>query len=251
MQHRFPRPRRRAARVAALSACGLAVAASGAAGAQVLSGTAGASASKASAVVAATRKAILSQTAVRLTSTSRDASTHKVVETAVFDAGRTSSSQRYRATSARVAILLSPKGAWFTGNSSGLTSLFGMPSNLAAKVGTKWVAVKKSDAQYKDFSSAVLSSLPGHLLPSSSATSVHLRTERRSGKKLDVLAWTDTSSGVKSTYRLEIAGTGRSLPVRETQSTTTSTRVTRFSHWNERIVVRVPRHTIEFTKLTG
>lgn len=251
MQHRLSLPGQRRTRLLALSACGVAAAASAAVGTGALSGAASASPTKPSKVVAATRKAILSQSAVRLTSTSRSAKTHKVVETAVFDAGRTSSSQRYRTPKGRLTILVSPEAVWFGGSKAALTSLFGMPSKLVAKVGKKWVAIPKSEAQYKSLSTAVLSSVPGELLPSSSASSLHLRSGKDGHRRVHVLTWTDSSKGTKATYRLDVAAKGKALPVRETESVGGYQQVTHFGHWNEHVVVRAPRHTIDFKKLTG
>ena len=251
MPSRFLLPRRRATRVAALSACGLAAAASAAVGAGALSGTAGASPAKANQVVTATRKAILSQSAVRLTSTSRNSKTHKVVETAIFDAGRTASSQRYKTPTGHLTILVSPRAAWFGGNKSGLTSLFGVPASLVAKIGTKWVAIPKSEAQYKGLASAVLASLPGEVLPTSTATALHVRTAKHAGKKFHVLTWSDKASGTKTAYRLAVAATGKALPVQETKTAGTFSQVTHFGHWNEHVVVRAPHPTIDFKKLAG
>lgn len=251
MQLRFSLPRRRVTRVVALSACGVAAAASVAAGTGVLSGAAAASPTTANKLVNATHKAILSQSAVRLTSTSRNAKTHKVVEKAIYDAGRTSSSQRYTTTSGRLTILVSPKAVWFGGNKFGLTSLFGMPSSLVAKLGSKWVAVPKSEAQYKGLASAVLSSVPGEVLPSKSATSLHIRTAKDAGAKVHVLTWTDTANGTKTAFRLDVAAKGKALPVRETKSAGGFFQVTQFGHWNEHVVVKAPKHTIDFKKLTA
>lgn len=235
----------------AVATCGLAASAGLVAGVDLLAGTAGASASGASAVVAATRKAILAETAVRVTSTARSTKTHKVTETAVFDAGRTSSEQRYAASSARVAIRLTPTDAFFSGNKSGLTSMFAMPANDVAKVGSKWVDVKSSETQYKDFSSAVLASIPGDFLPGAAAKHLRLTTATRAGTKDHVLAWTATANGITGTFRLWVPATGHALPVQETERQGTTTQLTTFGHWNEHLVVAAPKRVIAYKSLIG
>ena len=224
-----------------LAACGLAAAL----GAGAAGGAAGASTSSAKAVVAAARKAILAESAVRVSSTARSTKTHKVTETAQFDAGRHVSRQRYATTSARVDILLTPTDAFFSGNKAGLTTMFAMPSNDVAKVGTKWVDVTSSEAQYKDFSSAVLSSLPQDFLPGASAKHLRLTTTTQKGAKLDVLTWTASTTS----FRLTVPATGRALPLEEQEVQGAVTQVTTFGHWNEHIVVHRPRHTIAFATL--
>lgn len=239
---------RRTARAAALTTCGLAAAAALAAGTGV---PAGASPSTLTSVVAATRKAILSSSAVRVTSTARSTTTHKVTETAVFDAGRRWSRQHYATGTAHVDILLTPTHAFFSGNKSGLTTMFAMPSSDVAKVGTKWVDITSSEAQYKDFSSAVLSSLPRDFLPGAGAKHLRLTTTGKGKAALHVLTWSTSANKVTNTYRLEVAAAGRALPVREIEVQGAVRQVTTFGHWNEHLVVRAPRHTIAYTALVG
>jgi hypothetical protein len=246
---------RRPARLSARSALGVVGLAGALAGAAAFSGAASAAPRKqagtAKAVVVAVRKAILSQSAVRLSSTSRSATTHKILETAVFDAGRTSSSQRYRTTTGRLSILVSPTAAWFTGNAAGLTSLFGVPPSLVGKIGRKWVMIGRSQVQYKDLAAAVLSSVPSQVLPSASAKGLRLSSSTDAGAHVRVLTWTDASSGTRAAYRLIVAGMGRALPILETETTSTATLVTSFGHWNEHVVVTAPHPTINFSVLAG
>lgn len=256
MQQRLSPRIRRAARAAGVTTCGVAIAVSVAAGTGAFAGGAGASSSsakkagsKAATVVASTRKAILAESSVRITSKNTSTSTHKLAETAVFDAGRTTSIQRYNTKSDHVEIRLTAKSAWFSGNKAGLSAMFNMPAKVVKKVGSKWVAIPKSAAQYKDFSSAVLTALPNDFLPSASAKSLHLSTRTKAGKQLDVLSWTVKSSGSKGSYHLLVAAKGRKLPIRETEVAGKNRMVSAFSHWNEHLVVRTPRHTIDFSKL--
>ena len=223
----------------------------------LFAGTAGAAAATssgaASAVVAATRSAILSQSAVRVTSTARSTKTDKVTERAVFDAGRRSSMQRYATTSpaARVAILVTPSDVFFSGDRSGLTTLFAMPASDATKVGTRWVDITSHEAQYKDFSSAVLSSLPHVFLPGTAAKNLRLTTTTSHGARIHVLSWTATGTTGTDQYRLWVSATGRSLPLQEVQLQGTTRQLSVFGHWNEHLAVARPKRVVAFSSLLG
>lgn len=248
---------RRSRRPVVLASVALAASAAAVGGAGALSGAAGAAnpsaAGTAKAVVAATRAAILSQSAVRVTSTARSTTTHKVTETAVFDAGRHTSRQRYATTSpaARVAILVTPTDVFFSGDRTGLTTLFAMPASDASKVGTRWVDITSHEAQYKDFSTAVLSSLPHVFLPGTTAKHLRLSTTSSHGARVHVLSWTATGTTGTDRYQLWVPVAGRSLPLQEVQLQGTTRQLSVFGHWNERLAVPRPKRTIAFSSLLG
>jgi len=225
------------------------IAAAGTVIAGTLGSAAGASTSRVDALVRSTRAAILSEKGVRLSSSSIDLLTHKVSETAIFDAGQNSSEQSYQTPTARLEIRVNTNGAYFSGNKVGLTSLLSVPANDVNKIGTKWVAITSKESQYKDFSSSDLATVPSDVLPSvSSEKTARLSTTSGRGK-LDVLSWSITSNKEKEAFRLEIATGGRLLPVEETQTAGNVRQVTTFSHWGERVVVKTPTNTISFASL--
>lgn len=244
-------PRPSIARRARFAAGGLALALLAGIGAGAAPATAGASPSVRSLVQAA-RKAILSHHSVRIVSTGKDRSSRKRTGTWVIDAGLHASKQRGVAGAARVGIRLTPSYAYFSGNRDGLTTVFSMPADDLGRVGTKWVAIKRSEAQYKGFSSSVITSLPGQILPTASETKhVRLRTTRHGGQQLYVLTWSTTVGSQKVPVTLELPAAGATLPVSETKVLGSTVERSVFSHWDERLVVRPPAHTVAFSSLSS
>jgi hypothetical protein len=165
------------------------------------------------------------------------------------DAGPDAGSQELASGASRARLIVLPRGAYFSGNRSGLSAFFGMPSADITRVGTRWVAVASSSASYAQFRSSVESRLFTSYLPTSKT--VDVQHAAIAGRSVDVLVWTTTSGSETLHYRLTVAATGAMLPIEDVAVSGKNHDTTIFSRWGERLHVRVPTRTVALTSLTG
>jgi hypothetical protein len=198
----------------------------------------------ATAVVAATKKAMDAQKSVHCVISAYDAST-KQTTTVTEDASKTRGLETLAVGTAEVKLRLTPTAAYLWGNSKGLSTVFGMSATQIAEVGTKWVFSKPGTSQYADVKSAVsIAPLLGSLLPTK--TKVKIASGHLNGESVHVLSWTTTDSQSKVVHiSLDIAAKGPSLPIRLTALTGKSHEKALFSRWGEGIHVPVPTATVE------
>jgi hypothetical protein len=169
-----------------------------------------------------------------------------------FDAGTTSSSATEQIVadlganggvetvtdgSAVLHVMVTPKDGYISGSASGLTSLFGLTSAEATKVGKRWEFWKKGTTQYKDLESVVAVHSLESLLPKSKGTKVSTQGSDY------VLAWTSAASGStpKLNNTLSIVAKGTTLPIEEVSTDSGGEKVTTtISKWGEAVVVHAP-----------
>ena len=175
-------------------------------------------------------------------------------ETIVADVGRKSGTETVTEGKAALAIRLSPTHAYVSGNSSGLTTIFGLSSADAKKVGKDWESWKAGTSRYAAFKLDLTMLSVSALLPKAKGT--RLTTVASQGATFDVLKWTiaATSSipGVMNT--LTVSRGSIMLPVKEVALISNGAKATTtLSGWGEPVVVDVPpaTATIASSKITG
>ncbi len=201
----------------------------------------------ASSLVAATRRAMLAARSVHLDLVERGPGAN---ETIVGDAGLERGRQELRSGKAWVQIRLTPTRAYFRGDQSGLRKALGMPAADIRRAGSRWVAVDAGTSAYRTFKANLLiSGLPSAFLPSSGHVTVsHVTVD---GEPADRLSWSFTSSGKQWRLHLDVAATGRRLPIAESGTAGKDRQRATFSRWGELVAVAVPHDTVPFTKVTG
>jgi hypothetical protein len=152
--------------------------------------------------------------------------------------------------SAVLHVTVTPTDGYISGSSSGLTSLFGMTSAQATKVGKRWEFWKKGTTQYKSLKSVVSVQSLQSLFPKTAGTTVSTQGSDY------VLKWTSAASGStpKLNNTLSIAAKGANLPVQETSTDSSGEKVvTTISKWGETVAVHAPAtaSTVAASKITG
>ena len=100
-------------------------------------------------VLTAAKRDIGKQTSVHLVVTSSSRST-SVEEHIKADLGTVSGIETISEGSETVVLKVTPSYGYLSGDSSGLTKIFGMTSAQAKEVGKDWVSVKAGTSQYKE-----------------------------------------------------------------------------------------------------
>ncbi|HXZ82974.1 MAG TPA: hypothetical protein VED84_04380 [Acidimicrobiales bacterium] len=206
-----------------------------------------------SSVLTATKAAIAQQSSVHLVVTVKPSSTSST-ERIVGDWGKKSGIESLSLGKATVTIKATPTYAFVSGNSSGLTSIFGLTAAQAKKLGKDWAFVKAGSSEYSGVKSSLTISSVADALPKAKGTK--LSTEEAHGVKLYVLKWTvaATSTSPKLVHTLTVSAVGPTLPVEETMTAAGGGRETiTFSKWGEHIVVKAPPAdaTIAYAKIVG
>jgi hypothetical protein len=206
-----------------------------------------------SSVLAAAKAAIAKQSSVHLVLTMKPSSSSST-EKAIGDLGEKSGAEYVSLGKANLTLKVNPTDGYVSGNSSGLTTLFGLTSAQAKKLGKDWAAVKTGTSEYSGFKSGLtISSIMG-MLPAAKGTK--LSTEVVKGAKLYVLKWTAaaTSSTPALSDTMTVSAVGVTLPVEETMAASGGGKETIiFSNWGEHVVVNAPPvgSTIAYSKITG
>jgi outer membrane lipoprotein-sorting protein len=163
-----------------------------------------------------------------------------VTERISAQAGTSNGTESVSADKASLKVRLTPTEAYISGNSSGLTSIFGMSSAEAKKVGKNWVSWKKSTSQYSDLESNVTVSSVAAILPKTKGTKVSTAVIGHTRSYL--LKWKTAATKSSPTLSNTLAvSESTGLPLQETTTDSTGTNVTTtFSKWGESVVVDAP-----------
>jgi hypothetical protein len=219
----------------------------------VLGATASAGVETTGSLLKGAKAAIAAQEGVHVTFVARSSSTSKT-EKILADVGRTSGAETISVGPAHLAVRVTPTSGYVSGSASGLTTLFGLSSAEAKKVGEDWVSWKTGTSQYSDLKADVTMTSVTALLPKASGTV--LSTEVTDGAPLFVLGWTipATRSTPRLSNRLTISAAGTALPVEVTSTASDGTKATTtLSKWGEQVLVSAPpiASTIASSKITG
>lgn len=214
---------------------------------------AGTGAPTTSSVLTSAKSAIGKQTSVHLVLTSRSSST-AVEEHIKADLERTSGIETISVGSETAIIKVTPSYAYLSGNSSGLTKIFGLTSAEVNKVGSDWVSFKAGTSQYKDLAASLTVSSVASVLPAAKGTKLH--TPALPTKKVYTLKWDTvaTSSEPALANTLTLSAIGATLPVQETSTAPGGGKETvALSKWGEHIPVIAPAagSTIPFSNLSS
>ena len=215
----------------------------------VLARPASAATANAATVIKETKAAIAAQSSAHLefdAGTSASPSTEKIVA----DVASTDGVETVTDGSAVLHVTVTPKDSYISGSATGLTSLFGMTSAEATKVGTNWEFWKAGSTQYKNLKAVVSVKSLQSLLPKSKGTTVSTQGSDY------VLKWVSAASGStpKLNNMLTIAAKGKTLPVEETSTDSSGEKVTTtISKWGEAVAVQAPpaSSTVAASSITG
>lgn len=190
-----------------------------------------------SSVIAAAKSALGKQTGVHLELASTSGSTKDDVNA---DFGMKMGAEVIVTGKATATVKVTPTYGYISGNALGLTSVVGLTSAEAKKVGTRWISIKAGTSQYSAVATGTTISSLTSVLPVTKGTTLTTTTEH--GLSVHVLKWTTaaTSTSVKATNTLVIAANGAALPIQETASASSGSGVTTFSKWGESVHVTSP-----------
>ena len=213
-------------------------------------GVAASAAATTSSVLKAVKAAMAKQTGVHLVDSSKSGSSSAL---AIVDFGTKSGDETLSEGKARLTLKLSPTYAYLSGNTSGLTTIFGLTAAQAKKVGKDWISVKAGTSEYAPLKSGLTSSSLAVLFPATKGTT--LSTTVTDGVHLYVLKWTTaaTSSAPKLSNTMTISAAGATLPVEEITTASSGSSTTKFSRWGEHVAVSAPpvASTISYSKVTS
>ncbi len=198
---------------------------------------AGASSVTASSVIKAAQQGIATQTSVHVDFVAHSSSPSRT-EKIIDDVGVASGKETASEGTAHVVLTFSMDAVYVSGNSSGLTTLFGLTSAEAKAVGRKWVSWTPGSSQYTQLKGDLTMSAVRALLPKAKGTKLATK-----GAKLSILKWTvpSTSSTPALSNTLTLSSGATTLPVTEVATSTGGTRVTTtLSDWDEQILVKAP-----------
>jgi hypothetical protein len=218
-----------------------------------LGATAGAGVVTPSSVISTAEAAIAKEASVHVVFVARAGSPAKT-ERIVADVGRASGTETATEGKASLVITLSTTHVYVSGNSSGLTTIFGMSSADAKKVGKDWESWKAGTSQYADLKADLTMSSVRALFPKAKGT--RLTTLVSNGSTFSLLKWTiaATSSIPGVTNTLTVSSGSTTLPVTEVARISNGAKATTtLSGWGEPLVVDIPpiAATIPSSKING
>jgi hypothetical protein len=217
-----------------------------------LGGTAAAGAVTSGSVLTSTKAAIAQQTGVHVVFRANRASS-ATTEKIVADVGVTTGQETVSEGRSHVAIRVTPGYGYVSGDSSGLTAIFGLTADQAKKVGSDWVSWKAGTSQYANLKADVTFAAVTALLPGAKGT--RLSTGLTNGANVYVLKWTAaaSSSTPMLSNTLTVSASGQSLPIEQVSTASGGTKATtQLSGWGELVPASAPpaASTITSTKIT-
>jgi hypothetical protein len=161
-------------------------------------------------------------------------------ETIIADVGTNSGKELVSSNKAVLSVEVTTTDAYVEGNTQGLTTLFGLSSADAKKLGHKWAVWKSGTSKYTSIKADVTMSSVTGLLPKAKGTNVS--TDVVGGTTYDVLHWTvaATKSTPKVTNKLNVSTGAVTLPTTEMSTDSEGTATTTLSDWGEPISVTAP-----------
>jgi hypothetical protein len=218
-----------------------------------LGGTASAAGVTSGSVLMGAKSAIAQQTSVHVAFSVRSGAS-STTERIVVDVGVAVGAETAGVGTSHLAVRVTPGYAYVQGNSSGLTTLFGLSAREAKKAGAAWVAWKAGTKQYANLKADVTLSAVTALLPKVKGTKVS--TEIIDGARRYALRWTTaaTSTTAKVSNTLTISTGALTLPVEQISTAAGGTKATtELSNWGEPVSVSAPpvTSTIASSKITG
>jgi|SRR5271155_1594524 len=171
----------------------------------------------------------------------------------IADFGRNYGVEKVSSGNAKITIEVTPTYGYLSGTSTGLTTILGMSSAQAKKVGKRWVSIKAGSSEYSALKSGNTISAIAEGLPVIKGTSV---TRRITGSAhLYVLKWVTaaTSSAPALSSTMTVSAGVAPLPVEEITTDSSGVGTTKFSKWGEQVGVNPPpvTSTITYSKVTG
>jgi hypothetical protein len=203
-----------------------------------------------SSILAAAKAAIAQQTSVHVVFVANSGGSSSINEKIVADVGTTGGVETIVEDTADLAVRVTPAFAYVSGNASGLTTLFGLSSAGAKKLGRHWESWKAGTKQYSNLRSDLRMSSVEALLPKSKGTKLS------SGTGIYVLKWTTaaTSSIPKLANTLTVSAAGTDLPITKSATASGGAKITTtLSKWGEQVAVSAPpaSSTMASSKLGG
>ncbi len=200
-----------------------------------------------STVLAAAKKAVVSEKSVHIVVSSISGTTKNHVRA---DLGTSSGQEYFTSGTATISIVVTPKDAYLSGNPKGLTTLIGLTAAQQKKVGTKVIVMKAGTTPYTSFQSNLTVVAFASFLPTSKGVSL-----ARDQHGDYVLSWSKaaTSTTVKTTSVLTISGGRKALPITEVVTGSSGGGTTTFSRWGKSFTVPVPKqsNTIAYSSVVS
>ena len=139
----------------------------------------------------------------------------------------------------KVAVLVTPKAAYLSGNKLGLTTVMGLTSAQQQKIGTKWMEMLHGTVPYTNLRKNLTTSVLAQILPKVSGTTLSTTSDKAKDFQL---TWnTAAGSSPASKNVLVISSGSTTLPIAQTISTSSGHGTTTYSKWNQSFRVVAPK----------
>jgi hypothetical protein len=212
-----------------------------------LDAPAGAAGVTTASVIKQTKAAIEKQSSARVefdASSTASGATEKIEG----DLGTSAGMETISDGTAVLSVRVTSTGAYVSGSSTGLTSLFRMTAAQAKKLGSRWEYWKSGTTQYRDLKQDVTVPSLASLLPQTKGTTL---SAQGSGY---VLKWTSAASGSTPQLTNTLTISSAKLPMQETSTDSSAEKTTTtISKWGETIVAHTPpaSSTLAASKVKG
>jgi carbonic anhydrase/acetyltransferase-like protein (isoleucine patch superfamily) len=148
------------------------------------------------------------------------------------------------------SVVLVGHSAYISGNRTGLTSFFGLPSAMLPGLVGHWASVQPSDAVYSEVTANVtLASALKNVTPQ--GTLVEGKRSKVHGQQVKSISGEVPGGGGR--LILFVTTKGKPLPVEAVETsgsgTTAKGEIVTFSHWGEKVHVSPPSQSVPFSAL--
>ena len=164
----------------------------------------------------------------------------KTKSSIVVDVGIKNGAETILSGKQNVKIVVTPKNAYLSGNTGGLTAIMGLTAAEAKKLGSSVMVMKAGSTEYTSLDENLTTPILAGMLPA--LTNKSLKVVKGSAKNQYALSWSTaaSSTSLATTTTLVFTTGAKTLPTSESIKSSSGVGTTTFTKWNESVKVTVP-----------
>lgn len=186
-------------------------------------------------ILKAANAQMLKETSVHIDVVSVNKTTSSTIK---VDLGAAKGDEYLTSGKMKVAIVITAKAAYLSGNKLGLTTVMGLTSAQQTKIGTKWMEMLHGTVPYTNLAKNLTTAVFRQMLPQVKGTKLSTSSDKAKDFQL---SWTTAAGASPATKDVLLISSGsKKLPISQTITTSNGHGTTTYSRWDQGFSVTAP-----------
>ena len=179
-------------------------------------------------IIRAANAQMLTQTSVHIDVVSVNKTTSSTIK---VDLGVVKGDEYLKSGKMKVAIVVTSKAAYLSGNKLGLTTIMGLTSSQQTKIGAKWMEMLHGTVPYTNLAKNLTTAVFAQILPQVQGTKLSTSADKAKDFQL---SWTTSAGASTATKNVLLISSGsKKLPISQTITTSSGHGTTTYSKWDQ------------------